>query len=108
MKILLGALTLLAATSTWANGCATDPSYGAGCGAGFGTGFGGVGSAFRYGTSVQVITGHDGQQFIQVAPSFEPHDEVRVIDYSGDYITEQVQPIERPGRYNGPLRFDLD
>lgn len=104
MKILLGALALLAATSTWANGCATDPSYGAGCG----TGFGGVDSAPRYGTSVQVITGHDGQQFIQTAPSFEPHDEVRVIDYSGAYITDQVQPIERPGRYNGPLRFDLD
>lgn len=104
MKILLGALALLAATSTWANGCATDPSYGAGCG----TGFGGADSAPRYGTSVQVITGHDGQQFIQTAPSFEPYDEVRVIDYSGDYITDQVQPIERPGRYNGPLRFDLD
>ena len=104
MKILLGALALLAATSTWANGCATDPSYGAGCG----TGFGGVDIAPRYGTSVQVITGHDGQQFIQTAPSFEPYDEVRVIDYSGDYITDQVQPIERPGRYNGPLRFDLD
>lgn len=104
MKILLGALALLAATLTWANGCATDPSYGAGCG----TGFGGVDSAPRYGTSVQVITGHDGQQFIQTAPSFEPYDEVRVIDYSGDYITDQVQPIERPGRYNGPLRFDLD
>lgn len=104
MKILLGALTLLAATSTWANGCATDPSYGAGCG----TGFGGVDSAPRYGTSVQVITGHDGQQFIQITPSFGPHDEVRVIDYSGAYITERVQPIERPWRYNGPLRFDLD
>ena len=104
MKILLGALALLAATSTWANGCATDPSYGAGCG----TGFGGVDSPTRYGTSVQVITGHDGQQFIQTAPSFVPHDEVRVIDYSGAYITEQVQPIERPDRYNGPLRFDLD
>ena len=104
MKILLGALALLAATSTWANGCATDPSYGAGCG----TGFGGVDSAPRYGTSVQVITGHDGQQFIQTAPSFGPHDEVRVIDYSGDYITDQVQSIEQPDRYNGPLRFDLD
>lgn len=104
MKILLGALALLAATSTWANGCATDPSYGAGCG----TGFGGVDSAPRYGTSVQVITGHDGQQFIQTAPSFGPHDEVRVIDYSGDYITDQVQPIDRPARYNGLLRFDLD
>ena len=108
MKILLGALTLLAATSTWANGCATDPSYGVGCGAGFGAGFGGVGSAPQYGTSVQVITGHDGQQFIQTAPSFEPYDEVRVIDYSGAYITEQVQPIERPSRYNGLLLFDLD
>lgn len=104
MKILLGALALLAATSTWANGCATDPSYGAGCG----TGFGGVDGVPRYGTSVQVITGHDGQQFIQTAPSFGPDDEVRVIDYSGAYITDQVQPIERPGRYNGPLRFDLD
>ena len=104
MKILLGALALLAATSTWANGCATDPSYGAGCG----TGFGGVDSAPRYGTSVQVITGHDGQQFIQTAPSFGPHDEVRVIDYSGDYITDQVQPIEQPDRYNGPIRFYRD
>ena len=104
MKILLGALALLAATSTWANGCATDPSYGAGCG----TGFGGVDAAPRYGTSVQVITGHDGQQFIQTAPAFGPHDEVRVIDYSGDYITDQVQPIEQPDRYNGPIRFYRD
>ena len=104
MKILLGALALLAATSTWANGCATDPSYGAGCG----TGFGGVGGAPQYGTSVQVITGHDGQQFIQTAPSFGPHDEVRVIDYSGDYITDQAQSIEQPDRYNGPIRFYRD
>lgn len=105
MKILLGALTLLAATSTWA--CSPAPGDVYGCG-GVNDSHYTRNSPTQYGTSVQVITGHDGQQFIQTAPSFEPYDEVRVIDYSGDYITDQVQPIERPGRYNGPLRFDLD
>ncbi len=98
MKFLLGALTLIAATSTWAS-CATDPSYGYGCGGGYGN-FSGPAATPEYGTSTRVITGHDGSQYIETAPSYTPHDEIRLIDYSGDYISEQVEPIR-----NGPIRF---
>lgn len=102
MKILLGALTLLAATSTWANGCATDPSYGYGCGGGYGN-FAGDAAAPVYGTSTRIITGHDGTRHIETAPSYTPHDEVRVIDYSTPYISDRVIELE-----NKFQRFELD
>lgn len=105
MKFLLGALSLLAATSTWANGCATDPSYGYGCGGGYGdygTGPEIIAPPPTGGTSVRIITGHDGRQSIESGPSFSGSDEIRLIDYSGDYITEDWAPLDG---YNGPMRF---
>lgn len=91
MKFFIGALALIAATPTWANGCATDPSYGYGCGAGYSvmpsTPYA---TQPSYGTSTRIITGHDGARSVEIAPSYGAQDEVRVIDYSGDYITEDV------------------
>jgi hypothetical protein len=49
---------------------------------------------------VRIITGYDGTQSIETGPSFSGSDEIRLIDYSGDYISEQVEPIR-----NGPIRF---
>ena len=74
------------ATSTWA--CSPAPGDVYGCG--------GPNDSLlnrnapTYGTSTRIITGYDGTRHIETAPSYTPQDEVRVIDYSGDYITEDV------------------
>ena len=49
------------------------------------------------------MTGHDGAQYIETAPSYTPHDEVRVIDYSSPYISDRVIQLE--GQFQ---RFDLE
>lgn len=98
MKFLLGGLALIAATSTWAYelvqpvqpldplNYSPPPAITA--------------PPLTGGTSVRIITGYDGTQSIETGPSFSGSDEVRLIDYSGDYITEQAAPIR-----NGPIQF---
>ena len=103
MKILLGALTLLAVTSTWAESL-YQPLAGPGE-----VGAYGADSLYtpiqapEYGTSTRVITGHDGSRYVEVAPSYTPHDEVRVIDYSTPYISDRALELE--GQFQ---RFDLE
>ena len=98
MKFLLGALTLIAATSTWAVELVQPvqpidvPSYSPPAAI--------TAPPLTGGTSVRIITGYDGTQSIETGPSFSGSDEIRLIDYSGDYISEQVEPIR-----NGPIRF---
>lgn len=90
MKFLLGALALIAATSTWA-----ESSYRPLAGPGQ-VGSYGSDSLYTpiptptYGTSTRIITGHDGARSVEIAPAYGAQDEVRVIDYSGGYITEDV------------------
>lgn len=100
MKILLGALTLLAATSAWA--CSPAPGDVYGC-AGENDSHFTRNAPTQYGTSTRFVTGHDGAQYIETAPSYTPHDEVRVIDYSSPYISDRVIQLE--GQFQ---RFDLE
>lgn len=102
MKFLLGALTLIAATSALASDYYT-PLAGPGEVGSYGND--GYTPIHRpaYGTSTRVITGHDGSQYIETAPSYTPHDEVRVIDYSTPYISDRVIDLE-----NKFQRFELE
>lgn len=100
MKILLGALTLLAATSTWA--CSPAPGDVYGCG-GANDSLLNRNAPVEYGTSTRIITGYDGTRHIETAPSYTPHDELQVIDYSTPYISDRVIELE-----NKFQRFELD
>lgn len=90
MKFFIGALALVAATSALADSLYT-PLAGPGQ-----VGAYGADSLYTpiatptYGTSTRIITGHDGQRSVEVAPAFGPDSEVRVIDYSGGHVTEDV------------------
>lgn len=87
MKFFIGALALIAATSAFGDSLYTPLA---------GPGQVGAGSLYTpierptYGTSTRIITGHDGARSVEIAPAYGANDEVRVIDYSGDYITEDV------------------
>lgn len=87
MKFFIGALALVAATSTWA--CSPAPGDVYGCG-GPNDSLLNRNAPIEYGTSTRIITGHDGQRSVEVAPAFGPDSEVRVIDYSGGHVTEDV------------------
>lgn len=94
MIFLLGALALIAATSTWA--CSPAPGDVYGCG-GPNDSLLNRNAPVDYGTSTRIITGHDGARSVEIAPAYGALDEVRVIDYSGGYITEDV--IDQYGVY---------
>lgn len=89
MKFFVGALALAAASSAFSSDYYT-PLAGPGEVGSYGNdGYTPI-QRPSYGTSTRIITGHDGQRSVEVAPAYGAQDEVRVIDYSGGHITEDV------------------
>jgi hypothetical protein len=85
-KPLLLAL-FLAPAGAFANGCATDPSYGAGCGGGYpqaSTATPQIDYNYGYGTRTDVYLRGDGQIQVYEHMSSGPDDEVRVYDWQDE------------------------
>lgn len=81
MKFLLGALALIAATSTWAYSFEEEQARI------MAEGMDGkveMPEPIEYGTTTRIITGHDGELSVEEYTSHDEHDSIEYDDYS-DY-----------------------